>query len=119
MKAHIVLAHPESKSFNGQLANITNSKLEAAGWEVTCSDLYANNFDPREGPMHYQKLSNRERFHAQTEQRFHAENDTTPHDVATERDKMLQSDMLIFSKILEFSLILASPVSVPKVVSDL
>lgn len=95
MKAHIVLAHPESKSFNGQLANITNAKLEAAGWEVTCSDLYANNFDPREGPMHYQKLSNRERFHTQTEQRFHAENDTTPHDVATERDKMLQSDMLI------------------------
>ena len=95
MKAHIVLAHPERKSFNGQLANITNSKLEAAGWEVTCSDLYANNFDPCEGPMHYQKLSNSERFHAQTEQRFHSENETTPHDVATERDKMLQSDLLI------------------------
>jgi NAD(P)H dehydrogenase (quinone) len=95
MKAHIVLAHPESKSFNGQLANISNSKLEAAGWEVTYSDLYANNFDPREGPMHYQKLSNNERFHAQTEQRFHAESETTPHDVAIERDKMLQSDLLI------------------------
>jgi len=95
MKAHIVLAHPESKSFNGQLANITNSKLEATGWEVTCSDLYANNFDPCEGPMQYQKLSNSERFHAQTEQQFHAENETTPHDVATERDKMLQSDLLI------------------------
>ena len=95
MKAHIVLAHPESKSFNSRLANITNSKLEAAGWEVTYSDLYANNFDPREGPMHYQKLSNSEQFHAQTEQRFHAESETTPHDVAIERDKMLQSDLLI------------------------
>lgn len=95
MKAHIVLAHPESKSFNGQLANTTHSNLEAAGWEVTYSDLYANDFDPREGPMHYQKRSNSEQFHAQTEQRFHAENETTPHDVATERDKMLQSDLLI------------------------
>lgn len=95
MKAHIVLAHPESKSFNGQLANISRSKLEAAEWEVTYSDLYADNFDPREGPMHYQQRSDAERFHAQSEQRFNAENDTTPQDVANERDKMLQSDLLI------------------------
>lgn len=95
MKAHIVLAHPESKSFNGQLANVTNSKLKAEGWEVTYTDLYANNFDPREGPMHYHSLSNSEHFHAQTEQRFHAENGTTPHDIATERDRMLQSDLLV------------------------
>ncbi len=95
MKAHIVLAHPESKSFNGQLANITHSNLKAAGWEVTYSDLYADNFDPREGPMHYGNLSDSERFHAQTEQRFNAENGTTPHDVAVERDKMLQSDLLV------------------------
>ena len=95
MKAHIVLAHPESKSFNGQLANITKSKLEATGWEVTFSDLYANNFDPREGPMHYQVRSDGDRFHAQTEQRFNAENGTTPRDVIAECDKLLQSDLLV------------------------
>ncbi|MCK5871338.1 MAG: NAD(P)H-dependent oxidoreductase [Methylococcales bacterium] len=96
MKAHIVLAHPDSNSFNGQLVNTTKSKLESAGYDVTCSDLYANNFDPCEGPKHYQKLSsNSERFHTQTEQRFHAENDTTPKDIAAERDKLLQSDLLI------------------------
>lgn len=96
MKAHIVLAHPDGRSFNGQLVNVTRLKLESAGYEVTHSDLCANNFDPCEGPKHYQELSsNSGRFHAQTEQRFHAENNTTPQDVAAERDKLLQSDLLI------------------------
>lgn len=95
MKAHIVLAHPERKSFNGQLATISRSTLEAGGWEATYSDLYAENFDPREGPMHYRERSDSDRFHAQTEQRFNAERGTTPEDVAEERDKMLQSDLLI------------------------
>lgn len=95
MKAHIVLAHPEIKSFNGQLANITKSELGNQGWEVTFSDLYTNDFDPREGPMHYQTRSDSDRFHAQTEQRFNAENGTTPHDVDAERNKLLQSDLLV------------------------
>jgi len=95
MKAHIVLAHPESKSFNGELASISNSKLKTAGWEVTYSDLYANNFDPREGPTHYTELSNNEQFHAQTEQRFNSTRNTTPQDVAAERDKLLGADLLV------------------------
>lgn len=95
MRAHIVLAHPESKSFNGQLAHITRTKLETKGWKVTFSDLYASDFDPREGPMHYQARSDSERFHAQSEQRFSAENGTTPQDVNTERNKLLQSDLFV------------------------
>lgn len=35
MKAHIVLAHPENQSFNGQLANLSKSKLGKAEWEVS------------------------------------------------------------------------------------
>ncbi len=95
MKSHIILAHPECQSFNGRLSNISRSKLETAGYEVTYSDLYADDFDPREGPKHYQQFSNSKKFHAQTEQRFNAEHDTTPQDVATERDKLLQSDLLV------------------------
>ena len=85
MKAHIVLAHPDSHSFNGSLAGISQEKLIAAGYEVTYSDLYANNFDPCEGARHYQHLSDTERFHAQAEQRFNTDNNTTPEDAA-ERD---------------------------------
>ena len=95
MKAHIVLAHPESKSFNGQLAKATRSTLQTAGWEVTLSDLYTDGFDPLEGPGHYQTRADSERFHAQTEQRFHADNDSTPQDVVAEKSKLLQADLLV------------------------
>ena len=95
VKTHIVLAHPESNSFNGKLARMSKVELEALGWEATLSDLYADGFDPCEGPMHYEALSNTDRFHAQTEQRFNADNGTTPNDVAAERDKLLQSDLLV------------------------
>ena len=50
MKAHIVLAHPETKSFNGHLSDTTQRVLGASGWQHTLSDLYAMDFDPREGP---------------------------------------------------------------------
>ena len=95
MKAHIILAHPEKKSFNGRLAELSRSKLAAKGWERTYSDLYTDNFDPREGPMQYRVRSDSEHFHAQTEQRFNAQNGSTPGDVAVERDRLLQSDLLI------------------------
>ena len=95
MKAFVLLAHPEPNSFNGSLARISREKLEATGWEVAESDLYASRFDPCEGPSNYESLSDGEKFHAQTEQRFHADNDTTPADVAAERDKLLQSDLLV------------------------
>ncbi|MBX2878653.1 MAG: NAD(P)H-dependent oxidoreductase [Granulosicoccus sp.] len=95
MKAHIVLAHPEKQSFNGQLAELSNSKLEAAGYEISLSDLYGIEFDPCEGAKHYHSFSDPEKFHAQTEQRFHANQNSTPSDAAAERDKLLQSDLLI------------------------
>ncbi len=72
MKSHIVLAHPESQSFNGRLANISHGQIGncSKDMKVTYSDLYADGFDPREAPVHYEKFSNTEQFHAQTEQRF-------------------------------------------------
>ena len=45
MKAHIVLAHPEAKSFNARLSGISQRVLGAAGWQHTLSDLYAMDFD--------------------------------------------------------------------------
>jgi NAD(P)H dehydrogenase (quinone) len=50
MQAHIVLAHPEPRSFNAHLAELARRTLEAKGWQVTVSDLYAMGFDPLEGP---------------------------------------------------------------------
>ena len=95
MKAHIVLAHPEAKSFNAHLSNTSQRVLGAAGWQTTLSDLYAMDFDPREGPHHYRSRKDAEVFHAQTEQRFNAENETTPPDVNAEVQRLLDCDLLV------------------------
>jgi NAD(P)H dehydrogenase (quinone) len=52
MRAHFVLAHPETNSFNAQLVRSGVEVLEAAGWTATVSDLYAMGFDPCERSEH-------------------------------------------------------------------
>lgn len=95
MKAHIVLAHPEVKSFNAQLSAISQRVLGDAGWETSLSDLYAMDFDPCESARHYEFRKDAEVFHAQTEQRFNADNDTLPPDVKLEVDRLLGCDLLV------------------------
>jgi len=95
MIAHIVLAHPERNSFNGLLADTTQAELSAAGWEITFADLYGMGFDPCEAPGHYETRADAERFHAQTEQRFHADQGTTPADVAQQIEQILACDLLV------------------------
>ena len=95
MKAHIVLAHPEAKSFNGQLSAVSRNVLSDGGWETTLSDLYAMNFDPCEGPHHYGVRKDAEVFHAQTEQRFNVDNETTPPDVNSEVERLLGCELLV------------------------
>lgn len=95
MKAHIVLAHPETKSFNGHLSGITQNILGSAGWQTSLSDLYAMDFDPREGAHHYVSRQDPSVFHAQSEQRFNAGNGTTPADVDAEAQRLLACDLLV------------------------
>lgn len=45
MKCLIVLAHPEPRSYNAQLANATKEVLRAQGHDVRLSDLYAQSFE--------------------------------------------------------------------------
>jgi len=95
MNAHIVLAHPEAKSFNAHLSRISQRALGAGGWQTTLSDLYAMDFDPCEGPRHYKFRKNAQVFRAQAEQRFNAENGTTPSDVNSEAERLLDCDLLV------------------------
>ena len=95
MKAHIVLAHPEAKSFNAHLSGISQRVLGTAGWQTTLSDLYAMDFDPREGPHHYRSRKNAEIFHAQTEQRFNADNETLSPEVDSEIQHLLDCNLLV------------------------
>jgi NAD(P)H dehydrogenase (quinone) len=95
MKAHIILAHPEAKSFNSHLSGISQQVLGTAGWQTTLSDLYAMDFDPREGPQHYSSRKDAEAFHAQTEQRYNADNETLPSEVDSEIQHLLECNMLV------------------------
>ena len=95
MKAHIVLAHPEEQSFNGRLAKASDKTLSSRGFDNTISDLYAMGFDPCEAEHHYKERSDNSVFHAQTEQRFNANNGTTPADVEDESQRLLSADLLV------------------------
>ena len=95
MKAHIVLAHPEPKSFNAHLANIAQQTLAERGWAVSSSDLYAMAFDPCEKATHYQDRLDIERFDTQAEQRHASQNDTIPLEIRSEIARLDEADLVI------------------------
>ena len=95
MQAHIVLAHPEAKSFNGHLARVAKSTLEAQGWSVTLSDLAADGFDPCEAIGHYPDPLNPDRFDVQAEQRHASAGKALPPGIQDEIDRLANADLVI------------------------
>ena len=95
MHAHIVLAHPEPQSFNAHLARVARRALEARGWSVSLSDLYAMGFDPCERAEHYAPRRRPERFDVQAEQRHASEHGKIPAGVAAEIALLDSADLLI------------------------
>ena len=95
MKAHIVVAHPEPKSFNVHLATLAGQTLTKRGWCVSITDLYSTGFDPCEKAAHYENRLDYERFDTQSEQRHASANGTIPADVRVEIDHMQHSDLVI------------------------
>lgn len=53
MNVLIVFAHPELRSFNGELLHAGVETLEAAGHQVTVSDLYRQGFSAAAGPADF------------------------------------------------------------------
>lgn len=95
MQAHIVLAHPERKSFNGHLADVAADALRRAGWSVSVSDLYGMGFDPCERAGHYAPPQDATRFNVQAEQRHASEAGTLPAEVRAEITRLDAADLLI------------------------
>lgn len=95
MKAHIVLAHPEPKSYNGHLTALARQTLEQRGWAVSVSDLYAMGFDPCERGEHFPTRADKARFEAQTEQRHASDHGTIPKAVQEEIARLDQADLVI------------------------
>jgi NAD(P)H dehydrogenase (quinone) len=93
--ALIVLAHPEPRSFNAQLANLAAERLAGRGYAVELSDLCAQGFDPLEGPRHYSTRRDEHWFRPQDEQRHAANVGAVPVDVQAEIDKLDRADVLL------------------------
>lgn len=95
MHAHFVLAHPEPRSFNAHLVRSGAAALEAEGWTVSVSDLYAMGFDPCERPEHFGDRAVAERFDVQAEQRHASGTGTLPEAVTDELALMDRADLLV------------------------
>jgi NAD(P)H dehydrogenase (quinone) len=95
MHAHFVLAHPEPQSFNAHLVRSGSAALEAEGWTVSVSDLYAMGFDPGERPEHFSNRAGPARFDAQAEQRHATDTGTLPQVVMGELALMDRADLLV------------------------
>lgn len=95
MKAHIVLAHPERKSFNGHLAGVAADTLRRAGWGVSVTDLYGMGFDPCERFRHYAAPRDPTRFNVQDEQRHASDAGTLPAEVRAEIARLDAADLLV------------------------
>jgi NAD(P)H dehydrogenase (quinone) len=95
MRVHIVVAHPEPRSFNAHLAETARASLVANGASVTVSDLYQMTFDPLERASHYAAPVDAARFDVQTEQRHASQNRTLPADVVAEIARLDAADLLV------------------------
>ena len=95
MHAHIVFAHPEPKSFNGHLVDVSRESLEGSGWSVSVSDLYGMGFDPCERIEHYVRPQDSVRFNVQAEQRHASNEGTIPAEVKDEIARLDASDLVI------------------------
>lgn len=96
MHALIVLAHPEEKSFNAQLARTAKGTLEGQGHTVEIADLYREGFDPLEGPRHFPERADSGFFSAMAEQRHAADTNALPTDVEREIARLERADLVIF-----------------------
>ena len=95
MRALIVFANPEPNSFNGRLRTTAINTLRELGYETEVSDLYAQGFDPVEGPRHYRSRENVNLFNAQNEQLYAATRDGVSAEVLAEIEKLDRADLLI------------------------
>ncbi|SPJ34973.1 NAD(P)H-dependent oxidoreductase [Kushneria phyllosphaerae] len=96
MKVLIVHCHPEPASFNAVLTNTAIEKLEQDGHEVVVSDLYAEEFNPVEGPGRYTSRRHSSYFQALDEQRWHYESDALAGDVSREIARLEWAQTIIF-----------------------
>ena len=95
MKAHIVFAHPNLQSYNGQLRNKAIQTLQANGWSVSISDLFQMKFKAAADDEDFTELMNADFFDLQTEQQAAIKNNTFTEDIKREQLLLSEADLII------------------------
>lgn len=96
MRILLVYAHPEPRSFNGQLKDLAVETLTAAGHEVRVSDLYAMRFDPVADRHDFTHDIEPGFFKLQAHQDVATRDRTFASDIAAEQEKIVWAELLIF-----------------------
>jgi NAD(P)H dehydrogenase (quinone) len=97
MKVFIVSAHPEPKSFNTALRDLSVRVLGDLGHDVRVSDLYDMDFNPVAGAADFTDRDNPDYLVYALEQRHGYENGTLAPDILDEIEKVLWCDLLILN----------------------
>jgi len=95
MKALVVFAHPEPKSFTGAMRDTTVKALRESGHEVEVSDLYAMNFNPVPGWHDFVDHDRAESFRYEAEQKRAHEGGSFAPDLILEMEKLKRCDVLV------------------------
>lgn len=96
MNVLIVVAHPDTGSFNHALADAAKSQFVADGHDVRVRDLYASGFRPLATPADFEDVAEEsEGFAPDILQQRQAEAGTVPEDIAADIDLIRWCDLLV------------------------
>jgi Flavodoxin-like fold len=95
MRAHVVFAHPEPKSFCAAMKDTTMTALAEAGYVITISDLYAEHFNPVASAADFVVRRDSGYLSYALEQRHAIEWHMLAPDIAREVERTLAADLLI------------------------
>ena len=95
MNVFIVSAHPEPRSFNSALRDLSVSVLSDLGHAVSVSDLYAMKFNPVASAEDFRDRSDSDYLVYALEQRHGYDTRTLAPDILAEIDKVIWCDLLI------------------------
>lgn len=97
MRALIVHAHPEPRSFVAAMRDAAAEQLSAMGYEPVISDLYAQGFDPVVKAADFPQRSDPAYLNIALEQRHGHKAGSLPADIARELDRVLHADLIVLT----------------------
>ena len=96
MKAHIIFAHPNLQSYNGQLRNTAIKTMEENRWTVSTSDLYQMKFKAAADEDDFTSLYQEDFFDLQLEQQAAIKKGTFSEDIIREQQYLNDADLIVF-----------------------